>query len=171
MSAADLFWGLAAELRAEEPRIVEGTIMNGRCLRVGKEFLALVDYKGSGLVVKLPKARVEELIRDGKGRPFGPAGRVFKEWLSVPTEDPGLWRALCSRGSPSSVGDLGSRYLAIVRGGLSAASAATLCGTASCREHGLVWRPPVRATHEGTMTQARQLTDAVSSITLPSKSR
>jgi len=34
--------------------IVESTIMNGRCLRVGKEFLALVDYKGSGLVVKLP---------------------------------------------------------------------------------------------------------------------
>ena len=50
MDAHDLFWELA-------PRIVEGTIMSGRCLRAGKEFLALVDYKGSGLVVKLPKTR------------------------------------------------------------------------------------------------------------------
>ena len=52
-----MFWDLAAELQAEDPRVVEGTIMNGRCLRVGKEFLALVDYKGSGLVAKLPRAR------------------------------------------------------------------------------------------------------------------
>ena len=58
MDAHDLFWTLAAELQAKDPRIVEGTIMSGRCLRVDQEFLALVDYKGSGLVVKLPKARV-----------------------------------------------------------------------------------------------------------------
>ena len=50
----ELFWQLAADLQREDPRIQESTIMNGRCLRVGKEFLALVDYKGSGLVVKLP---------------------------------------------------------------------------------------------------------------------
>jgi hypothetical protein len=29
---------------SEDARVVEGTIMNGRCLRVGEEFLALVDY-------------------------------------------------------------------------------------------------------------------------------
>ncbi len=79
MNADDLFWQLADELRAEEPRVVEGTIMNGRCLKVGKEFLALVDYKGSGLVVKLPRARVAELIVQGDGVPFAPAGRVFRE--------------------------------------------------------------------------------------------
>jgi hypothetical protein len=70
-----------------ENDIVEGSIMNGRCLHVGKEFLALIDYEGSGLVVKLPKARVGELVEAGVGRPFGPAGRVFKEWLSVPKPD------------------------------------------------------------------------------------
>ena len=43
MTAEELFWRLAAELQAGDSRIVEGTIMNGRCLRVGKEFLALVD--------------------------------------------------------------------------------------------------------------------------------
>jgi hypothetical protein len=93
-----LFWQLAAELQREDPRIHESTIMNGLCLRVGDEFLALVDYKGSGLVVKLPKARVAELIDAGVGEPFGPAGKVFKEWLSVPTPDRRLWRELLLEG-------------------------------------------------------------------------
>lgn len=72
--------------------------MNGRCVRVGKEFLALVDDKGSGLVVKLPRERVAELIDAGVGRPFAPAGKVFKEWLSVPTPDRALWRKLLREG-------------------------------------------------------------------------
>jgi hypothetical protein len=98
MTAEKLFWELARELAAEDARIVEGTIMNGRCLRLGKEFLALVDYKGSGLVVKLPKARVAELIASGVGQPFAPAGRVFKEWLSVPKPDRRRWLGLLREG-------------------------------------------------------------------------
>lgn len=98
MTAEELFWRLAAELQDDNKRIVEGTIMNGRCLRVGKEFLALVDYKGSGLVVKLPKARVAELIESGAGRSFAPAGRIFKEWLSVPKPDRRRWLALLREG-------------------------------------------------------------------------
>lgn len=96
--AEELFWKLAADLSRDDPRVQESTIMNGRCLRVGEEFLALVDYKGSGLVVKLPKPRVAELIASGVGRPFGPAGKVFKEWLSVPTPDAARWRALLDEG-------------------------------------------------------------------------
>lgn len=98
MSPEKLFWELAAELQAEDARVTEGTIMNGRCLRVGREFLALVDYKGSGLVVKLPKARVAALIDEGVGQPFAPAGRVFKEWVSVPQPDRRRWRALLAEG-------------------------------------------------------------------------
>lgn len=98
MSPEALFWTLAAELQAEDPRVVEGTIMSGRCLRVGKEFLALVDYKGSGLVVKLPAARVTELIAAGEAEPFGPAGKVFREWAAVPTPDRRRWRALLREG-------------------------------------------------------------------------
>src|SRR5262245_10603072 len=97
-SPETLFWQLAAELQKRDPRITEGTIMNGRCLRVGKEFLALVDYKGSGLVVKLPRERVAELIDAGVGKPFAPAGKVFKEWLSVPSLDRALWRKLLREG-------------------------------------------------------------------------
>jgi hypothetical protein len=97
-SPENLFWQLAAELQARDPRVQEGTIMNGRCLRVGKEFLALVDYKGSGLVVKLPKKRVAELIQVGIGQPFSPAGKVFGEWVSVPTPDERRWRDLLCEG-------------------------------------------------------------------------
>lgn len=96
--AQALFWQLADELRAEDPRVVEGTIMHGRCLRVGGEFLALVDYKGSGLVVKLTRARVAELIADEVGRSFAPATRPFKEWVSIPALDPVLWRSLLREG-------------------------------------------------------------------------
>ena len=95
---SELFWRLAAELQAEDPRVVEGTIMNGRCLRVGREFLALVDFKGSGLVVKLPAGRVAELIAAGVGRPFAPAGKVFAEWVAIPTPDRRRWSALLREG-------------------------------------------------------------------------
>lgn len=98
MDGEQLFWELAAELMAEDPRVVEGTIMNGRCLRVGEEFLALVDFKGSGLVVKLPTERVAELIAHGRGRRFAPAGRIFREWVAIPTADRGFWRALLLEG-------------------------------------------------------------------------
>src|SRR5262249_24936635 len=94
MTAEELFWKLAAELQREDARIVEGLIMNGRCLRLGKDFLAIVDYKGSGLVVKLPAARVNELIHAGAGRAFAPAGKVFREWLSVPKPNRRCWLGL-----------------------------------------------------------------------------
>ncbi len=98
MKAEDLFWALADELQAEDPRVCEGTIMNGRCLRVGKEFLALAGFKEAGMVVKLPKARVAELIAEGVGQPFAPAGRVFKEWVSLPKPDRKRWGKLLREG-------------------------------------------------------------------------
>lgn len=97
-SPEKLFWQIAADLQRDDPRVQEGTIMSGRCLRVGQEFLALVDYKGSGLVVKLPKERVADLIEAGVGKPFGPAGKIFKEWLAVPQPDRRLWRELLGEG-------------------------------------------------------------------------
>ena len=72
--------------------------MGGRCVRVAGEFLALVDFKGSGLVVKLPRERVAELITQGVGRQFAPAGKVFRQWVSIPEADPRQWRALLREG-------------------------------------------------------------------------
>lgn len=96
--AETLFWELAHELHSLHERVVEGTIMQSRCLRVGTEFLALVDYKGSGLVVKLPRARVVELVDQGTGHAFAPAGRVFREWVSVPTVERSTWLSLLKEG-------------------------------------------------------------------------
>ena len=93
-----MFWELIEELQFEDPRVEEGTIMVGRCARVAGEFIGLVDFKGSGLVVKLPTTRVQELIDQGVGQPFAPAGKVFKEWVSVPTRDRRRWRALLREG-------------------------------------------------------------------------
>ena len=94
----DVFWELVDELREDDPRVEEGTIMGGRCARVSGEFLALVDFKGSGLVVKLPADRVVELIAAGHGEPFAPAGKVFKEWVAIPRRDRRRWRALLREG-------------------------------------------------------------------------
>jgi hypothetical protein len=89
-----LFWELIEEFQLEDSRVEEGTIMGGRCARVSGEFLGLVDHKSSGMVVKLPKDRVAELIAAGDGQSFAPAGKVFKEWLSVPKRDRRRWRSL-----------------------------------------------------------------------------
>jgi hypothetical protein len=60
----------------------------------GKIFAMLVKER---LVVKLPATRVEELVEAGVGERFDPGhGRIQKEWLSVPGEDPGEWRSLAT---------------------------------------------------------------------------
>ncbi len=68
--------------------------MGGRCARVAGEFLGLVGYKESGMVVKLPRRRVDELIEQGVGAPFAPAGKVFREWVAVAVPDRRLWSGL-----------------------------------------------------------------------------
>ena len=89
--AESLFWDLIDELREHDGRVEEGTIMGGRCARVSGEFLGLVGYKGSGMVVKLPRDRVDELIGQGIGQPFAPAGKVFREWVAITKPDRRRW--------------------------------------------------------------------------------
>ena len=56
-------------------------------------------HRDGGLVVKLARDRVDELVASGVGRPFAPAGRTFREWVSVPDPDPDVWRALLIEGA------------------------------------------------------------------------
>ena len=96
--AESLFWRVVQHLQAQDDRVVEGTIMGGRCVRVGKEFLAMPHHKGPGMVVKLPRERVQELIDAGAGQSFAPAGKVFREWVLVVEEDETQWLSLLQEG-------------------------------------------------------------------------
>lgn len=88
-----LFWDVAEPMLAAG-RATEGELMRSRCLRVGKEFLAMPEYRTGDLIVKLPKLRVAELIESGDGLPFAPAKKVFSEWVQVPARDEDLWTRL-----------------------------------------------------------------------------
>lgn len=94
-----LFWDVAAEVMAADDRIFEGTMMSSRCLRINNvkgtsEFLGMPHHTTHGLVVKLPKGRVRELIEGGVAESFAPAGKVFKEWAAVLDSDEARWKAL-----------------------------------------------------------------------------
>lgn len=87
---SDEFWDAAAPLLAEAT-IEEGTIMGGPCVRASGEFVAMPHHKGPGIVVKLPRSRVDELIAAGEGASFAPAGKVFREWVLVEAHDEARW--------------------------------------------------------------------------------
>ena len=89
-SAGDAFWDAAAPLLAAGD-VEEGTIMGGACLRTGGEFVGMPHHKGDGIVVKLPRDRVDEMIAAGEGAPFAPAGKVFREWVLVEAHDDDRW--------------------------------------------------------------------------------
>ncbi|MEX1295651.1 MAG: hypothetical protein AB1Z67_05725 [Candidatus Limnocylindrales bacterium] len=58
-----------------------------RCVRAGKAFVAMPGHESDGMVVKLPAARVTELLGAGKGAPVAPAGKVFREWVEIPASE------------------------------------------------------------------------------------
>lgn len=68
------------------PPDATGRAFGAATLRLdGKIFGMLVE---GGVVVKTPRARVDELVADGAGRPFtGSGGRVMKEWVRVDPPD------------------------------------------------------------------------------------
>ncbi len=88
--AHDEFWQLADRL-ISAGLVVEGTMMGHHCLREVSTggFVATVERSSGDLIVKLPKSRVDQLVRAGDGLAFAPAGRVFKEWVRIP--DRGEW--------------------------------------------------------------------------------
>ncbi len=63
-------------------------------LKVDDHIFAMLD-RGS-LVVKLPRARGDELVDAGRGARFDPRrnGRLMREWLVVPPRSEAEWLAL-----------------------------------------------------------------------------
>jgi hypothetical protein len=96
-SGGDDARGLYEELTDDllyDPAIGRATMMGYPCVRLAGRFLASYDDKARCLVVKLPRDRVSELVADGDGDPFAPAGKVFREWVSIPTIHRGRWQTL-----------------------------------------------------------------------------
>lgn len=63
-------------------------------LYVKKKIFAMVSSKGA-FVVKLPKARVDDLVAAKAGRPFSPMqGRVMKEWIELDPAGKDSWLGL-----------------------------------------------------------------------------
>jgi hypothetical protein len=77
-----------------DPAIGRATMMGYPCVRLAGKFLASYDDKAGALVVKLPSERVLELIDSGAGDPFAPAGKRFREWVSISAIDRTLWQSL-----------------------------------------------------------------------------
>jgi hypothetical protein len=91
--ARDLYDELTDDL-LYDPAIGRATMMGYPCVRLAGQFLASYDDESRSLVVKLPRERVTELVEEGRGDPFAPAGKVFREWVSIPTVDRALWQAV-----------------------------------------------------------------------------
>ena len=91
--ARDLYDELTDDL-LYDPAIGRATMMGYPCVRLAGRFLATYDDKAGTLVLKLPRERVTELVDAGTGDPFAPAGKVFREWVSIPAPDRELWREL-----------------------------------------------------------------------------
>jgi hypothetical protein len=77
-----------------DPVVQRSTMMGLPCVRLDGRFFASLDRRTQALLVKLPPARVGELIAHGVGEPFAPAGRVFREWVAIPQPDRERWQRL-----------------------------------------------------------------------------
>lgn len=90
VTAADVDprWAPLVKAFASDPTVISGKMMASQGLKVnGKIFAMLV--RGH-LVVKLPKARVDELVGSGVGEHFDPRqdGRLMKEWFVLNGKTP-----------------------------------------------------------------------------------
>jgi TfoX/Sxy family transcriptional regulator of competence genes len=67
-----------------DPAVVEGQMMGMPALKVGGKMFGGL-FQGE-LIVKLGRARVDELVAAGRARPFDPSGRgrAMKDWAQFP---------------------------------------------------------------------------------------
>ncbi|MCA9488942.1 MAG: hypothetical protein KC621_03445 [Myxococcales bacterium] len=93
VTATEDFWEEASTLLGETG-VVRGTIMNFPCLRQGTEFFGMPHHETGDAVLKLSRQRVAELVAEGVGRPFGPGGKVFAEWVLIPKAHRERWLEL-----------------------------------------------------------------------------
>jgi hypothetical protein len=93
MTGEELFWDLVEPMYAD-PAVQRSTMMGLPCVRLDGRYFASLDRRTHALLVKLPKERVGQLIIEGVGEPFAPAGRVFREWVAIPAPHRERWQHL-----------------------------------------------------------------------------
>ena len=94
MSNGDADWDkLGDELMASDPAIRRSTMMGLPCLRLDGAFFASLDKRSGDLIVKLAADDVAARVERGAGRPFAPAGKVFREWLAIRPASEETWRS------------------------------------------------------------------------------
>ena len=99
MDPDELFATIIDEL-GDDPSVVapgdeSATGFGSGALKVNGKIFAMVAGSNGRLVLKLPRARVAELIAGGTGGPFDAGkGRPLKEWLTVLDDDPARCVAL-----------------------------------------------------------------------------
>jgi hypothetical protein len=91
--ASELYDELTDDL-LYDPAVGRATMMGFPCVRLAGRFLATYDGRAGCLVLKLPRERVAALIANGSGETFAPAGKAFREWVSIHTIDRDLWQQL-----------------------------------------------------------------------------
>ena len=85
------FAPIVAEFR-HDPAVTAGKLFSAIGLKVDGKIFAM--FPKGEFVAKLPKARVDELIRQKRGVAFDPGhGRLMKEWIAMRDHDE-LWLEL-----------------------------------------------------------------------------
>lgn len=103
MTGEEMFWDLVEPMYAD-PAVRRSTMMGLPCVRLDGRFFASLDRRTGALLVKLPHQRVTQLIANGHGEPFAPAGRVFREWVAIPRPERGQWRDLLAEARSHAAG-------------------------------------------------------------------
>jgi hypothetical protein len=82
--AIDPRFGPVVAALVREPRVMYGGKGFGSSgLKLDGKLFAMMSSRGQ-FVAKLPRDRVSELVRTGKGEPFDPGrGRLMKEWVAL----------------------------------------------------------------------------------------
>lgn len=92
MTADQLFQRIAGDLLTD-PKVTQARMFGSPGLRSGGKVFAFL-WK-DGLVIKLPQARVGQLVSGGNAERFDPGhGRVSKEWVSVGADSKRNWPSL-----------------------------------------------------------------------------
>jgi hypothetical protein len=87
------FWALADPVLAYTG-VTRSTMMGLPCLRIDGHFFGSFDRHTGDLLVKLPEARVDQLVNAGRAHPFAPTGRRFREWAAISPTRQRSWPAL-----------------------------------------------------------------------------